>query len=54
MKIRDMQRHIEENLGSLHETVLPPEIGGLRLLPVAGFRPKVSMYTMLMKCSVGK
>ena len=44
MKIRDMQRHIEESLGSLHETVLPPQIGGLRLLPVDGFRPKVSMY----------
>ena len=44
MKIRDMQRQIEESLGSLHETVLPPEIGGLRLLPVIGFRPKVSIY----------
>ena len=44
MKIRDMQRHIEESLGSLHETVLPPQIGGLRLLPGNGFRPKVSMY----------
>ena len=44
MKIRDMQRHIEESLGSLHETMLPPQIGGLRLLPGSGFRPKVSMY----------
>ena len=44
MKISDMRRHIEESLGSLHETVLPPKIGGLRLLPVTGFRPKVSMY----------
>ncbi len=44
MKIRDIQRHIEESLGSLHETVLPPQIGGLRLLPGNGFRPKVSMY----------
>ncbi len=44
MKIRNMQRHIEESLGSLHETVLPPQIGGLRLLPVIGFRPKVSIY----------
>ena len=44
MKIRDMQRHIEESLGSLHETVLPPQIGGLRLLPGDGFRPKVSIY----------
>ena len=44
MNIRDMQRHIEESLGRLHETVLPPQIGGLRLLPVIGFRPKVSMY----------
>ena len=43
MKIRDMQRHIEESLGSLHETVLPPQIGGLRLLPGDGFRPKVSI-----------
>ena len=44
MKIRDMQRHIEDSLGSLHETLLPPQIGGLRLLPCDGFRPKVSMY----------
>ncbi len=44
MKIRDMQRHIEESLGSLHETLLPPQIGGLRLLPGSGFRPRVSMY----------
>lgn len=44
MKIRDMQRHIEESLGSLHETMLPPQIGGLHLLPGSGFRPKVSMY----------
>lgn len=44
MKIRDMQRHIEESLGSLHNTVLPPQIGGLRLLPGSGFRPKVCMY----------
>ena len=44
MKIRDMQRHIEESLGSLHETLLPPQIGGLRLLPGDGFRPKVRMY----------
>ena len=44
MKIRDMQRHIEDSLGSLHETLLPPQIGGLRLLPGTGFRPKVSMY----------
>ena len=44
MKIRDMQRHIEESLGSLHETMLPPQIGGLRLLPGDGFRPKVRMY----------
>ena len=44
MNIRDMQQYIEESLGSLHETVLPPEIGGLRLLPVAGFRPKVNIY----------
>ena len=44
MKIRDMQRHIEDSLGSLHETLLPPQIGGLRLLPCEGFRPKVRMY----------
>ena len=44
MKIRDMQRHIEESLGSLHETMLPSQIGGLRLLPGTGFRPRVSMY----------
>ena len=36
MKMRDMQRHIEESLGKLGETVLPTHI--------RRFRPKVSVY----------
>ncbi len=43
-KVVDIQRQLEESLTCLPDLALPPELEGLRHLPLDGFRPKVSVY----------
>ena len=44
MKIIDVQRDIEESLASLPTLTLPPELEGLRHLPVGDHNPQVSIH----------
>ena len=43
MKIQDMERGIEESLARLVTSALPPALAGLRHLPLAEYRPYVSI-----------
>ena len=44
LKIRDLQNQIEESLASLPDLALPPEMEGLRHLPLLGYKPRVTVY----------
>lgn len=44
LQIRDLQIQIEESLASLPDLALPPELEGLRHLPMFGYKPRVTVY----------
>ena len=44
LRIRDLQRQIEESLSSLPDLALPSELEGLRHLPMFGYKPRVTVY----------
>lgn len=47
MKIRDLQRDIEESLASVPTSTLPNELSGLRHLPVSDRNPQVSIRNVV-------
>ena len=49
MKIRDLQRDIEESLASVPTSTLPNELSGLRHLPVNDRNPQVSIRNVVSK-----
>jgi hypothetical protein len=52
MKIRDLQRDIEESLASVPTSTLPNELSGLRHLPVNDRNPQVSIRNVVSKRKV--